>query len=93
VARETREETALEVMTVEYVASQPWPFPAALMIGFWAFADPTAPGALEPQPDELIEARWFARDELGRAVRDGTIALPPPGTIGNFLILTWLADG
>ncbi len=93
VVREAREETGVEVAAVEYVTSQPWPFPAALMIGFWAFADPADNGAPEPEPSELVEARWFARAELTDALTNDRIALPPPGTIGNYLISTWLADG
>lgn len=93
VIREAREETGIEVTSVEYVTSQPWPFPAALMIGFWAFADPDGNGAPEPQPSELVEVRWWDRGELVDALRSARIGLPPPGTIGNFLISTWLAGG
>jgi len=91
VVREAHEETGVEVMAVEYVISQPWPFPAALMIGFWAFADPADDGVPEPQPSELVEARWWDRAELTEALAGDRIALPPPGTIGNYLISTWLA--
>jgi NAD+ diphosphatase len=90
VAREAREETGVELVAVRYVASQPWPFPAALMIGFWAFADPDDEAALTPEPDELVDARWFERDELRAALAEDRIILPPPGTIGNYLISTWL---
>ena len=94
VAREAREETGVEIVSVEYVASQPWPFPQALMIGFWAFADAAAVDAVPaPDPDELVEARWWARGELREALTAGAIFLPPPGTIGNYLISTWLAGG
>lgn len=92
VIREAREETGVGVVAVEYVTSQPWPFPQALMIGFWAFVDPSGGEAtLTPAPDELLEARWWAREELADALSGGAIALPPPGTIGNYLISTWLA--
>ncbi|HUA70260.1 MAG TPA: NAD(+) diphosphatase [Solirubrobacteraceae bacterium] len=93
VIREAREETAVDVVGVEYVASQPWPFPQALMIGFWAFVDPAATDA-DPAPDEaeLVEARWWGRSELADALNAGEIILPPPGTIGNYLISTWLAN-
>jgi len=91
VVREAREETGVEITAVKYVTSQPWPFPAALMIGFWAFADPArADGAPQPQPTELVEARWWPRAELAEAIQDERIGLPPPGTIGNYLISTWL---
>jgi NAD+ diphosphatase len=94
VIREAREETDVEVVGVEYVASQPWPFPQALMIGFWAFAGSSAADAgPTPDPDELVEARWWERSELAAALGAGEIVIPPPGTIGNFLISTWLAGG
>ncbi|HEY1519042.1 MAG TPA: NAD(+) diphosphatase [Solirubrobacteraceae bacterium] len=93
VVREAREETGVDVVSVQYVASQPWPFPQALMIGYWAFVDPAADAMPTPAPDELVEARWWGRDELERALGAGTIILPPPGTIGNYLISTWLARG
>ncbi len=96
VVREAREETGVEVVSVQYVTSQPWPFPQALMIGFWAFAAPAAGDdpPLTPDPAELVEARWWGRDELACSLTAGAIVLPPPGTIGNYLISTWLeSDG
>jgi NAD+ diphosphatase len=92
VMREAREETGIEVKAVEYVTSQPWPFPAALMIGFWAFADPADDRAPEPERTELVEARWWERSELAEALSHNRIGLPPPGTIGNYLIATWLGS-
>lgn len=93
VVREAHEETGVDVVAVEYVAAQPWPFPAALMIGFWAFVDPDRAGVPEPQPDELVDARWWERGELRAALAEEGIAIPPAGTIGNYLITTWLAGG
>lgn len=92
VVREAREETGVSITSVEYVTSQPWPFPAALMIGFWAFTDPADDAAPEPTPEpgELVEVRWWGRTDLADAVNDNRIVLPPPGTIGNYLIETWL---
>jgi len=94
VVREAREETGIDVASVQYVASQPWPFPQALMIGFWAFADRAAiDDRPVPDQEELVEARWWQRGELEAALSAGAIILPPPGTIGNYLISTWLAGG
>jgi NAD+ diphosphatase len=92
VVREAREETGAEVVAVEYVTSQPWPFPAALMIGFWAFTDPDDGSTPTPAPGELVEARWWERSELADALSHDRIALPPPGTIGYYLIATWLGS-
>jgi NAD+ diphosphatase len=91
IVREAGEETGIAIERVEYVSSQPWPFPAALMLGFWAFADPDDESALTPDPDELLEVRWWERVDLDHALRHAEIILPPPGTIGHYLISTWLA--
>jgi NAD+ diphosphatase len=90
IVREAREETGVEVVATEYVTSQPWPFPSALMIGFWAYVALDAPPVTDAE--ELVEARWWGRAELAEAIRAERIGLPPPGTIGNHLISTWLAD-
>jgi len=93
VVRETREETGVEVVAVEYLAAQPWPFPAALMIAFWAYADASEVTPPTPEPDELVDARWWERTELRAALAEGRIGIPPEGTIGNYLIRTWLQGG
>jgi NAD+ diphosphatase len=93
VAREAREETGVAIKRVEYVTSQPWPFPSALMIGFWAFADPSDETTPTPEPGELVEVRWWERPELAGALADERIILPPAGSIGSYLISTWLAGG
>ena len=85
VVREVREETGVEVQDVRYVASQPWPFPASLMLGFTARADGDAvPVATD---GELEDCRWFARDEL----RDGSAMLPTPVSIAYKLITEWVS--
>ncbi|HXN11335.1 MAG TPA: NAD(+) diphosphatase [Steroidobacteraceae bacterium] len=86
VAREVEEETGVRVVRAHYFASQPWPFPASLMLGFHATA---ARGPLRLD-DELEDARWFRSDEL-RAAPDGL--LPPPHTIARRLIEEWLRRG
>jgi len=94
VRRETREESGLRVRRVRYHSSQPWPFPSTLMIG--CFAE-VLPGEVRLDPEELEDARWFTRDEIGQAVarwrEEGALRLPPPLTIAHQLAAAWLAEG
>jgi NAD+ diphosphatase len=89
VRREIREESCVEVGEVSYVASQPWPFPSSLMIGFHAVAN----GGPEPRPSdgELSEVRWFDRAEVEAAAAGrGELVLSPPYSISRRLIDGWL---
>lgn len=90
VAREVLEEVGLVVDDVEYVGSQPWPFPRSLMVAFRARA--TGPTALTLQADEIAEARWLTRDELAAALADGSIGLPGRASIARALIEDWYGD-
>jgi NAD+ diphosphatase len=64
VAREVREEVALDLREIRYFGSQPWPFPHSVMIGFTA---QYAGGEIHPQAEEIVEAAWFhRRGELPR---------------------------
>jgi NAD+ diphosphatase len=80
------EETAIEVGEVTYQGSQPWPFPASLMLGFRGRAVTT-----EPRPDgvEVTEAMFVSREELTTLITDGTIRLPRPTSIAHYLISDW----
>lgn len=98
VAREVCEETGVEVSDVRYVASQPWPFPLSLMLGFEATY---AGGEPATRDGELEDVRWFARDEVAAAARDdvvwdqegdgGRLLLPPRSAIARTLVEGWLA--
>jgi NAD+ diphosphatase len=91
VRREVLEESGVVVAGTVYVASQPWPFPSSLMIGFNAFADGGHP---TPGDGELQEVRWFTRAEVeAAAAGEGEIALSPPYSISRRLIDGWLAAG
>jgi NAD+ diphosphatase len=90
VRREVAEESGIELGEVSYIASQPWPFPSSLMLGFSALATGGEPA---PGDNELAEVRWFERDEVERAARgEGELALSPPYSIARRLIDAWL-DG
>ncbi|WP_069387314.1 NAD(+) diphosphatase [Cellulosimicrobium cellulans] len=86
VRREVREEVGVEVGDVAYRGSQPWPFPASLMVGFVARARTTE---LRPDGVELTDARWFTRAELERDVRSGDVLLPGRGSIARALVEEW----
>jgi NAD+ diphosphatase len=86
-----REESGVIVDAPAYVASQPWPFPSSLMIGFSAQATGGDP---RPGDGELQEVRWFERAEVeAAAAGTGEIALSPPYSISRRLIDGWLAGG
>lgn len=92
VVREVREESGLGVRDVRYVASQPWPFPSSLMLGFTAVCDADA---VPRMPDgELADVRWFSRDQLRAAHSWGGgpgLQLPGGVSIARHLVDGWLA--
>jgi NAD+ diphosphatase len=85
VAREVGEESAVSVDDVVYRSSQPWPFPASLMLGFHCRY---AGGEPQRRDEELQDVRWFTRAELA----DGSALLPPPHAIARRLIDEWLEE-
>lgn len=88
VCREIKEESGIEVAVPQYRGSQPWPFPASLMIGFRAEA---AASELRLDPAELEDARWFSRAEILSRRAIGLV-LPGPDSIARRLIEEWLED-
>ena len=86
VVREVLEETGIRVTDVRYRSSQPWPFPASLMLGFQARALTTEIG---PGDGELEAARWVTRAEIAA----GTPSLPPPQSVSYRLIEAWYDAG
>lgn len=87
VAREVKEEVGIPVRDVRYLGSQPWPLPQSLMLGFTAKADGDVP--LNPDPEEILDAAWYTRDELREAIEDGRIVAPGPLSIAAQLIMRW----
>jgi NAD+ diphosphatase len=97
VAREVLEESGVRVRHCRYLASQPWPFPGSLMLGFMALAEPDVPAV----GDELEDARWFGRDEVREGLacdwqagpaHPGGIVLSSPISIARWLIQRWLDE-
>ena len=87
VRREVAEEVGLVVDEATYLASQPWPFPQSLMLGFNARAATTD---LVLDPAEIAEARWLTRAELLAAIESEQLVLPPPKvSISRWLIEQW----
>ncbi len=92
VAREVHEEAGLRVHDVEYIATQPWPFPSQLMIGCYSKTDETE---ITLDVEELEEARWFTREEVQHAMdtigsEEGPFNAPPPAAIAHSLLKWWL---
>jgi len=85
VVREVFEESGVRLSDIRYVSSQPWPFPASAMCGFYAEAtDRTArPSA------EMAELRWFTAADLDAAIEADEVRLPPPVSIAFRLIADW----
>jgi NAD+ diphosphatase len=77
VRREVREESGIRCGRVRYLASQPWPFPSTLMMGFLAEA---LTEEITVDPEELVEARWFDRDEIRDMVTRAAAGDPDPAT-------------
>jgi NAD+ diphosphatase len=92
VHRETREEAGITCGRVVYFASQPWPFPASLMIGCHAEA---LTREIVVDREELEDARWFSKKEveamLMRKHPDG-LTTPPPMAIAHHIIRAWVED-
>ena len=87
VAREVLEESGVRVGRVYYHSSQPWPFPASIMLGFYAEA---LSEEVTIDPTELQDARWFSRAQIRDAEANG-FSLPRLDSIARRLIEDWVA--
>lgn len=100
VAREVFEEAGVQVAEPVYVSSQPWPFPASLMLGFEVRWTGGRPGGTDP---ELQDVRWFEREQIAAAALrnaeweheelEAEVQLPPGSAIARRLIDGWLERG
>ena len=89
--REVLEEAGIKTKNARYVFSQPWPFPAQLMMGIMLEAVTTE---ITLDPKELEDARWYTRDEVLAVIekRGGPFLCPPRQTIAHQLLRHWLSE-
>ncbi|TCL81539.1 MULTISPECIES: NAD(+) diphosphatase [unclassified Rathayibacter] len=88
VVREIFEESGMRVVDPQYLGSQPWPFPASLMIGFTArLAEDQAPADLLPDGEEIVALRWFTRQQLHDSLE--SVLLPGRSSIARAMIEDW----
>ena len=88
VAREVFEESGIRVAESVYLGSQPWPFPASIMVGMEARVAPQQdPALLIPDGQEILALRWFSRDDLWRERND--ILLPGGASIAHAILRDW----
>jgi NAD+ diphosphatase len=90
VSRESFEEAGVTLKEIRYLGSQPWPFPASIMIAFEAITD--KPQEARPDGEEITEVKWFSRAELKAATQDGTLLLPPSVSVARRMIEGWLGE-
>ncbi|MFN4289651.1 MAG: NAD(+) diphosphatase [Permianibacter sp.] len=87
VAREVMEETGLRITGVpRYAFSQPWPYPASLMVAYFANSEADV---LELKDHELEHAQWLSRDELITAIKRGEMKLPTRASVAYALVNVW----
>ena len=88
VRREVREEAGVEVGDVEYLGSQPWPFPRSLMLGFRGRTRDPRPAPVA-DGEEMGDVRFFSREELRRAIVAGEVELPMGASIARAILTDW----
>lgn len=91
VQREVLEESGVVVREINYLGSQPWPFPASIMISFDAITDD--PEIARPDGQEITEVKWFSRAEIKAQSDAGTLLLPPSMSVARKMIDRWFASG
>ncbi len=87
VVREVLEESGVHVSEIKYLISQPWPFPASIMIGFEVITN--NPTDARPDGTEIVDLKWFSRDEMKSAIAVGQLLLPPSISVARAMITTW----
>jgi NAD+ diphosphatase len=90
VAREVAEEAGVALADIRYRGSQAWPYPRSLMVGFHATA--VDDDAARPDGEEIVDVRWFTREEIAAALAgEGEVTLPGTASIARRLIEDWLS--
>jgi len=87
VLREVFEESAIRADKITYLGSQPWPFPASIMISFSALA--TNPAAAKADGEEIEEIIWLTREEMCAAIAKQSLTLPPGMSVARKMIEFW----
>lgn len=90
VTREVMEEAGVNLSQINYLGSQPWPFPASLMIAFEAITH--TPHLARPDGEEIEEIRWFTRDDMKNAIADKSLILPLEISVARQMIKAWYGD-
>ena len=90
VAREVLEEAGVELSQTTYLGSQPWPFPASLMIAFEAKTN--TPDLARPDGEEIEEIRWFTRAEMKEAIANKSLILPLEISVARQMIKAWYGN-
>jgi NAD+ diphosphatase len=87
VVREVLEESGVTVSNINYLGSQPWPFPQSLMVAFEATI--RDPESARPDGEEIVEIRWYDRDSLYADATSGHLLLPPVVSVARAMIQSW----
>jgi NAD+ diphosphatase len=90
VVREVFEEAGVALSKINYLGSQPWPFPSSLMIAFEAIT--TNPAAARPDGDEIEEIRWYSRADMKTAIANNTLILPLEISVARQMINAWYGE-
>ncbi|MFM8191136.1 MAG: NAD(+) diphosphatase [Candidatus Nanopelagicus sp.] len=90
VIREVEEEAGVKLTQINYLGSQPWPFPASLMIAFEAVTN--TPDLARPDGEEIEEIRWFSRSDMKQAILNNSLILPLEISVARQMIKAWYGD-
>lgn len=88
IIREMKEEVNVQVQNIRYITSQPWPFPASIMIGFFA---ETMNGDFKIDNIEIKDAKWYTANEIEVLVNEGKLELSKDDSIAQTLIKKWIS--